>query len=90
MFFDFLDFMEIYIVSPDFHWQKSSSTVGRNLFRKNRLGYLDVAIAKKILSVKLAKIFGQWKSGCTIYIPQKKFDTIGHCCRDVLTYHYHD
>ena len=48
MFFDFLDFMEIYIVSPDFHWQKSSSTVGRNLFRKNMLGYLDVAIAKNL------------------------------------------
>ena len=33
-------------VSPDFHWQKSLSTVGRNSFRKSRLGYLDVAITK--------------------------------------------
>ena len=36
-------------VSPDFHWQKSSLTMGRNSFCENRLGYLDVAIAKKKL-----------------------------------------
>ena len=46
------------IVSPNFHWQKSSSTIGRNSTRKfivakislqvslTRLGYLDVAIVK--------------------------------------------
>ena len=33
-------------VSPDFHWQKSSSTVGRDSFHENRLGYLDVALQK--------------------------------------------
>ena len=45
------------------------------------LSYLDVAIAKKLrnshkiacefcnfLSVKLARIFGQWKQGCTLYL----------------------
>ena len=42
-------------MSPHLQWQKSSSTVGRNSFRENRLGYLDVAIMKKVLSVKLAK-----------------------------------
>ena len=35
-------------VSPDFHWQKSSLTMGRNSFCENRLGYLDVAIMKNL------------------------------------------
>ena len=36
----------MYTMSPNFHWQKSSLTVGCDSFRDHRLGYLDVAIVK--------------------------------------------